>query len=55
MVNLPNIKDRGFVKTYFSKEVIKACKKGFQKQFGLCKKCELNNADFVSITKRFNK
>lgn len=55
MVNLPNIKEKGFIKTYFSDEVVRVRKKGFQKKFGLCQKCELNNADFVSVSKRFRK
>ena len=53
VVKLPNIKNRGFLNTLFSSEVIAKRKKGFQKKFSLCKKCSLGNADFMGINVNF--
>jgi len=47
--NLPNIKENGFIKTFTSKDVRKKRKFGFQKKYGLCKKCSLGNADFMGL------
>lgn len=45
VVKLPNIKEKGFLNTYFSEEVINKRKLGFQKGFDLCKTCSMGNAD----------
>ena len=55
IIKLPNIKEKGYLNTLFSEEVIEKRKKGFQKQFGLCKKCSLGNADYMGINVDFNK
>lgn len=48
-VALPNIKEKGFIKTFLSKEVIRIRKLGFQKRFDLCKRCSIGNADFMGM------
>ena len=52
-LRLDNIKEGGFLKTFFSDEVIKKRKMGFQKSFDLCKKCSLGNADFMGLNIKF--
>ena len=52
-----NIKKNGYLKTLFSKEVIKIRKQGFQKQHSICKDCDLGNADdmgFQAFKKKAN-
>lgn len=49
MTKLPNIKERGFIKTFLSKEVLHKRKLGFQKRYDLCKDCSLGNADFMGL------
>ena len=44
---LPNIKEKGFIKTFLSEEVIGMRKLGFQKKFDLCRRCSIGNADFM--------
>jgi len=55
VVTLPNIKEKGFLKTLYSEEAIQKRKAGFQKQFDLCKKCSLGNADYMGINVDFKK
>lgn len=50
VVKLGNIKEKGFLNTFFLNEVIKKRKIGFRKSFGLCKKCSLGNADFMGLS-----
>lgn len=52
-VKLGNIKEKGFINTFFSDEVAKKRKMGFQKLFDLCKKCSLGNADFMGLNIKF--
>lgn len=54
-IKLPNIKEKGFLRTFFSNEVIKMRKFGLQKKFALCKRCSLGNADFMGININFKK
>jgi len=49
VLKLPNIKNNGFLKTYYSKKVIKLRKLGFRKKTGLCKNCSIGNADNVGF------
>ena len=55
VIKLPNIKEKGYLNTLFSDEVVEKRKKGFQKQFALCKKCSLGNADYMGINVDFRK
>lgn len=48
-VRAGNIKENGFLNTYFSDEVVKKRISGFQKRFDLCKRCSIGNADFLGI------
>lgn len=52
-VKLGNIKENGFLNTFFSDGVVKKRKLGFQKSFNLCKKCSLGNADFMGLNIKF--
>ncbi len=45
MIQLPNIEKEGFLKAYRSKEAAQARRKGFLKQFDICKGCSYSNAD----------
>lgn len=47
--NLPNIKEKGFRKTFLSEDVARKRKLGFQKKFPLCERCSLGNADDLGI------
>jgi len=53
---LPNIKEKGFMATWKSKEVIRARKMGVLKRHGLCAGCSLGGADYggfsVDLTKK---
>lgn len=49
LFRLPNIKSIGFLKTYFSKEVIKFRKIGLRKRVTMCKNCSLGNADSMGF------
>ena len=55
VVKMPNIKEKGFLKTLFSLEVIEKRRLGFQKSFSLCKKCSLGNADYMGINVDFKR
>lgn len=55
VVKLPNIKEKGFIKTFISEEVVQKRKSGLRKRFDLCKKCSLANADFMGVTVDLNK
>jgi len=49
VIKLPNIKEKGFIKTFLSDEVLTKRKLGFRKQLSLCKNCSLGNADFMGL------
>lgn len=49
ILNIGNIKEKGFIKTFRSKEVIRRRKMGFLKQYKLCKSCSLGNADSMGF------
>lgn len=53
-IKLPNIKEKGFIKTFMSDEAVKKRKLGLQKRFALCKRCSLANADFMGINIQLN-
>lgn len=55
IIKMPNIKEKGFLKTLFSDEVVKKRKMGLNKKFGICKTCCLNDADFMGLTINFKK
>lgn len=46
---MPNIKERGFIQSYFSDEVVKIRRTGFQMQHGICQSCSLGQADFMGL------
>jgi len=52
-IKLGNIKNKGFLKTFLSDEVITKRKLGFQKKFDLCKRCSIGNADFMGVEYKF--
>lgn len=52
-IELGNVKENGFLNTFFSNGAIKKRKMGFQKSFDLCKKCSLGNADFMGLNIKF--
>jgi MoaA/NifB/PqqE/SkfB family radical SAM enzyme len=45
MIQLPSVEKVGFLKSYRSKEAAQARRKGFLKQFDICKGCSFSNAD----------
>lgn len=45
MVQLPNVSEVGFLKAYHSKPALQARKKGYLKQFEICKGCSYSNAE----------
>ncbi|MGI9372147.1 MAG: radical SAM protein [Hyphomicrobiales bacterium] len=45
MIQLPNLKEDGFLKAYRSDEAASARKKGYLKQFDICKECSYSNAE----------
>jgi MoaA/NifB/PqqE/SkfB family radical SAM enzyme len=47
VIKLKNIKEKGFVDTFLSPEMVEARRKGFMKKYSLCKNCSLGNAEFM--------
>ena len=45
MVELPNIGEKGFIAAWMSRPALKARKRGFLKQYEICKGCSYSNAD----------
>ena len=45
MVQLPNIETRGFLQAYLSDTAARARRKGFLKEFEICKGCSYSNAE----------
>lgn len=45
VVQLPNVKDQGFVKAYRSDAAARARRDGFSKRFKICQNCSYSNAD----------
>lgn len=45
MIQLPNIKSGGFLAAFRSDDAARARKKGYLKQFDICKECSYSNAD----------
>jgi hypothetical protein len=45
MVELPNIGEKGFIAAWMSRPALKARKRGFLKQYDICKGCSYSNAD----------
>ncbi len=45
MIQLPNLKENGFLAAYRSDDAARARKKGFLKQFDICAECSYSNAD----------
>jgi len=54
-IKFPNIKDKGFIETFISPEIIKKRKMAFLKKYNLCKKCSLGNTNFYGIDIDFKK
>ena len=58
-LKLPNIREKGFIKTYTSNKMVKIKRAALVKKYGLCKKCTIGNADFlgfnVDLRKKRNK
>lgn len=50
---MPNIKERTFMETWRSKEVLVARKRGSLKQYDLCKNCSLGHADYGGFSVQF--
>ena len=48
-VKLGNIKNGGFLKTFFSAEAVSKRKLGFRKKFDLCARCSMGDADSLGI------
>ena len=55
MVQLPNIAEVGFKKAYLSKPALEARRKGFLKQFDICKGCSYSNAENLGLKVDFKK
>lgn len=49
MIQLPNIKDVGFIEAYRSNAAASARKRGFLKQFDICKGCSYSNAENMGM------
>jgi len=49
MVQLPNIGEGGFLQAYRSDEAARARKKGYLKQFDICKGCSYSNAENMGM------
>jgi len=49
VVQLPNIREHGFLKAFSSPEALKARKKGFLKGFDLCQGCSYGNAESMGF------
>jgi len=54
IIQLPNIKDKGFINTLISPNVIKKRKMALLKKYDLCQKCSLGNTDFYGIDINFD-
>lgn len=54
-IKFPNIKEKGFIKTFFQDDVVKKRINGFMKKYPICQKCNLSNADTVSYTYQIKK
>jgi len=52
-IKFPNIKEKGFLKTFISDEAAAKRKLGFQKKFDLCGRCSIGNADFMGKEIKF--
>lgn len=50
VADFPNMKKKGFIKTFTSPEVRKKRKLGFRKQLGLCKNCDFVNAGYMGFS-----
>ena len=55
MVQLPNIDEVGFKKAYLAKPALEARRKGFLKQFDICKGCSYSNAENLGLKVDFKK
>lgn len=55
MIQLPNIKDVGFIKAYRSDTAARARKNGFLKQFDICKGCSYSNAENMGMKVKLKK
>jgi len=49
MVQLPNIGEGGFLRAYLSDEAARARRKGYLKQFDICKGCSYSNAENMGM------
>lgn len=49
MVQLPNVDEQGFVAAFRSDVAARARRKGFAKQFDICKSCSYSNADTMGF------
>lgn len=52
-VKMANIREQGFLKTFFSEANLKKRRFGFQKKYPLCRKCSIGNADYMGETIKF--
>jgi MoaA/NifB/PqqE/SkfB family radical SAM enzyme len=49
MIRLPSVDDHGFVAAFRSDEAARARRKGFAKQFDICRSCSYSNADSMGF------
>lgn len=49
VIQLPNVQQEGFLAAYRSDAAARARKRGFLKQFGICKSCSFSNAENMGI------
>jgi|SRR3954465_11266375 MoaA/NifB/PqqE/SkfB family radical SAM enzyme len=49
MIELPNVDEHGFVAAFRSDRAARARRKGFAKQFDICKSCSYSNADTLGF------
>jgi len=54
-IKMPNVKDSGLLKQFFSPEAKQARKKGLCKKYKLCQNCSLSQSDFMGWHVEFNK
>lgn len=55
VIQLPNVEKDGFLAAYRSDEAARARKRGFLKQFGICKTCSFSNAENMGIRRDLKK
>ncbi|UWQ28145.1 radical SAM/SPASM domain-containing protein [Leisingera sp. M523] len=55
VIQLPNVEQDGFLAAYRSDEAAGARKRGFLKQFGICKTCSFSNAENMGIRRDLKK